>query len=79
MWSWWPATVIDTAPPRHDQPKRHTPQRNTNFAQPPVVEEMVQGMLELTGQREDTGGYYRQKFEMAQKAWEVRCNDSAWG
>ena len=32
---------------------------------------MVQGMLELTGQREDTGGYYRQKFDMAKKAWEV--------
>lgn len=34
---------------------------------------MVQGMLELTGQREDTGGYYRQKFDMAKKAWEVRA------
>ena len=28
-------------------------------------------MLELTGQREDVGGYYRQKFEMARKAWDV--------
>ena len=40
---------------------------------------MIQGMLELTGQREDQGGYYRKKFEMAKKAWEVRlCVRAFW-
>ncbi|KAM3570887.1 hypothetical protein VYU27_007062 [Nannochloropsis oceanica] len=41
---------------------------------PPQVEEMVGGMLELTGQKEDVGGYYKEKFENAKKAWECWKN-----
>ncbi|EWM25649.1 DNA-binding SAP [Nannochloropsis gaditana] len=35
---------------------------------------MVNGMLELTGQKEDVDGYYREKFENAKKAWEAWKN-----
>eukprot|EP00624_Nannochloropsis_granulata_P004964 evm.model.NODE_35146_length_38824_cov_40.990341.11 len=47
---------------------------NFDPEKPPQVEEMVGGMLELTGQKEDVGGYYQEKFENAKKAWECWKN-----
>jgi hypothetical protein len=41
--------------------------------QPPDVDELKSGWLELTGRSDDEDGYWQRKAEMAVKAWEVRA------